>query len=58
MTAPEENGPAEKPLLKVVKGTPDDYQLAALTAVIAGLASAAPVEDAPKRRSEIGRAHV
>ncbi|MDX8051913.1 acyl-CoA carboxylase subunit epsilon [Lentzea sp. BCCO 10_0798] len=47
MTAPE-----EKPLLKVVKGTPDDYQLAALTAVIAGLASAAPAEDEPKQRSE------
>ena len=47
MTAPE-----EKPLLKVVKGTPDDYQLAALTAVIAGLASAAPVEEKPTQRSE------
>jgi hypothetical protein len=49
VTAPEEN---EKPLLEVVRGTPDDYELAALTAVIAGLASAAPAEDAPKRRSE------
>ncbi|WP_394615537.1 acyl-CoA carboxylase subunit epsilon [Lentzea sp. JNUCC 0626] len=48
MSAPEEN----VPLLKVVKGTPDDHQLAALTAVIAGLASAVPVEEAPQRRSE------
>ncbi|SEP94845.1 Acyl-CoA carboxylase epsilon subunit [Lentzea xinjiangensis] len=47
MTAPE-----EKPLLKVVKGTPDDHQLAALTAVIAGLAAATPAEDEPPRRSE------
>lgn len=51
MTAPDEK-PREKPMLKVVKGTPDDYQLAALTAVIAGLASAAPAEDKPARRSE------
>ncbi|MET9228950.1 acyl-CoA carboxylase subunit epsilon [Lentzea sp. NPDC003310] len=48
MTAPE-----EKPLLRVVKGDPDDYQLAALTAVVAGLASGgAPVEEEPQRRSE------
>ncbi|GGM84271.1 acetyl-CoA carboxylase biotin carboxyl carrier protein subunit [Lentzea pudingi] len=47
MTAPE-----EKPLLKVVKGTPDDYQLAALTAVIAGLASTQPAEEKPERRPE------
>jgi hypothetical protein len=44
--------PQEKPLLRVVKGDPDDHQLAALTAVIAGLAAAAPVEDEPKQRSE------
>ncbi|HUQ55964.1 acyl-CoA carboxylase subunit epsilon [Lentzea sp.] len=49
MTAPEE----DKPLLQVVKGTPDDYELAALTAVVAGLASASqPAEDKPARRSE------
>jgi hypothetical protein len=48
VTAPE-----EKPLLRVVKGDPDDYQLAALTAVIAGLAAAAPVEASkPAPRSE------
>lgn len=48
MTAPEES----TPLLRVVKGTPDDHQLAALTAVIAGLASAAPAEEKPAPRSE------
>jgi hypothetical protein len=42
----------QQPLLRVVKGTPDDYQLAALTAVIAGLAAAAPAEDKPAQRSE------
>ncbi|MFD5824887.1 acyl-CoA carboxylase subunit epsilon [Lentzea sp. NPDC060358] len=49
MSAPEEN----KPLLRVVKGEPDDFQLAALTAVVAGLAAAAPVaDDEPKPRPE------
>jgi hypothetical protein len=44
---------ADQPLLRVVKGDPDDCELAALTAVVAGLASAAPVEDPkPARRSE------
>jgi hypothetical protein len=43
---------ADQPLLRVVKGTPDDHQLAALTAVIAGLAAATPAEDEPARRSE------
>ncbi|WP_434438663.1 acyl-CoA carboxylase subunit epsilon [Lentzea sp. E54] len=47
MTAPE-----EQPLLKVVKGSPDDHQLAALTAVIAGLAAAVPAEEEPSPRSE------
>ncbi|KOV80406.1 acetyl-CoA carboxylase [Nocardia sp. NRRL S-836] len=39
-------------MLRVVKGAPDDHELAALTAVIAGLAAAVPVEDTPVRRSE------
>ncbi len=51
MTAPEEK-PQERALLRVVKGGPDDYELAALTAVIAGLASATPPEDKPAQRSE------
>ncbi len=42
----------QQPLLRLVKGTPDDHELAALTAVIAGLASAAPAEDKPVRRPE------
>ena len=32
--------PAERPLLRVVRGEPDDLELAALTAVVAALASA------------------
>jgi hypothetical protein len=51
VTAPEEK-PRERALLRVVKGGPDDYELAALTAVIAGLASAAPADDKPAVRSE------
>ncbi len=42
----------EKPFLRLVKGTPDDHELAALTAVIAGLASATPAADTSTRRSE------
>jgi len=42
----------EKPFLRLVKGTPDDHELAALTAVIADLASATPAPDQPARRSE------
>ncbi|ANZ37827.1 acetyl-CoA carboxylase biotin carboxyl carrier protein subunit [Lentzea guizhouensis] len=49
MSAPEVS---EQPLLRVVKGAPDDYELAALTAVVAGLAAAVPVEEKPARRSE------
>ncbi|TWP48302.1 acyl-CoA carboxylase subunit epsilon [Lentzea tibetensis] len=45
------SGEAERPLLRLVRGTPDDHELAALTAVVAGLASAAPAADAPARRS-------
>jgi hypothetical protein len=43
---------ADQPLLRVVKGAPDDHELAALTAIIAGLASATPAEDKPEQRSE------
>ena len=43
----------QQPLLRLVKGTPDDHELAALTAVIAGLAAAAPAQDdKPAARSE------
>ena len=41
----------ERPLLRLVRGTPDDYELAALTAVVAGLASAPVSEPEPERRS-------
>jgi Acyl-CoA carboxylase epsilon subunit len=51
VTAPDEN--VAQPLLRVVKGTPDDHELAALTAIIAGLAAAGPAEEPkPARRSE------
>ncbi|GLZ35656.1 acetyl-CoA carboxylase biotin carboxyl carrier protein subunit [Lentzea sp. NBRC 105346] len=42
---------SERPLLRLVRGTPDDYELAALTAVVAGLASASVPEPEPERRS-------
>jgi hypothetical protein len=46
---------AESPLLRVVKGTPDETELAALTAVIAAAAAAAAAapadRPAPPRRS-------
>lgn len=42
----------QRPLLRIVKGTPDDHELAAVTAVIAGLASATPAPDKPAPRSE------
>ncbi|WP_433265383.1 acyl-CoA carboxylase subunit epsilon [Actinosynnema sp. CS-041913] len=39
-----------RPYLRVVRGTPDDVELAALTAVVAGLAAAtAPTEDSSRR---------
>jgi hypothetical protein len=38
----------QEPLLRIVRGTPDDAELAALTAVVAGLATATPARPAPK----------
>lgn len=44
--------PAEpRPLLRIVRGNPDDAELAALTAVVAGLAAATPQDRPPPRRS-------
>lgn len=42
----------DQPLLKIVRGTPDDDELAALTAVVAGLTSVAapPARPAPRSR--------
>ena len=38
------------PHLRVVRGNPDDVELAAVTAVVVGLATAGgPVEDEPRR---------
>jgi hypothetical protein len=42
---------AERPLLRVVRGTPDDVELAALTAVVAAAASAPAAAAKPTRRS-------
>jgi hypothetical protein len=41
----------EPPLLRVVKGTPDEAELAALTAVIAAAAAAPAERPTPPRRS-------
>ncbi|RZS33859.1 acyl-CoA carboxylase epsilon subunit-like protein [Herbihabitans rhizosphaerae] len=41
----------ERPLLRVVRGTPDDAELAALTAVVAGIAASGPAEPEEKPRS-------
>lgn len=40
-----------RPLLRVVRGTPDDAELAALTAVVAALAAGDSPEPAPRPRS-------
>ncbi|TDP93654.1 acyl-CoA carboxylase subunit epsilon [Labedaea rhizosphaerae] len=41
----------EKPVLRVVRGTPDDLELAALTAVVASLRTPEPeTEQAPPSR--------
>jgi hypothetical protein len=42
------------PLLRVVRGAPDDAELAALTAVVAALSSAPPEERAAAPRSAWG----
>jgi Acyl-CoA carboxylase epsilon subunit len=47
MTEPEH----PRPLLRVVRGTPDDTELAALTAVVAALASAPAETPAAEPRS-------
>ena len=41
----------QKPVLRVVRGTPDELELAALTAVVATLRAPQPVDEAqPKSR--------
>ncbi|MGH3520654.1 MAG: acyl-CoA carboxylase epsilon subunit [Haloechinothrix sp.] len=42
---------ARRPVLRVVRGTPDEFELAALTAVVAAAASQAGAAPEPKRRS-------
>lgn len=50
MSEPEQTPPA-RPVLRVVRGNPDDAELAALTAVVAAAASAAPEPEKPERTS-------
>lgn len=41
---------SQKPVLRVVRGTPDDVELAALTAALAAVAAnSAPADDQPAR---------
>jgi hypothetical protein len=40
MSTPATEPAAERPLLRIVRGTPDDEELAALTAVVASVAAA------------------
>jgi len=43
----------QRPLLRVVRGNPDDAELAALTAVVAGLAGTGPAEPTQQRRRSL-----
>jgi acyl-CoA carboxylase epsilon subunit len=45
---------SEQPLLRVVRGTPDDVELAALTAVVGALAAATPEPDTRPEPSRWG----
>ncbi|WAL64957.1 acyl-CoA carboxylase subunit epsilon [Amycolatopsis cynarae] len=40
-----------RPFLRIVRGAPDEVELAALTAVVTAAASAQPGQGAPRRRS-------
>jgi acyl-CoA carboxylase epsilon subunit len=40
---------SERPLLRVVRGTPDDVELAALAAVVASLSSSPPAVETSQR---------
>ncbi|WIX79748.1 acyl-CoA carboxylase subunit epsilon [Amycolatopsis carbonis] len=42
---------SDRPLLRVVRGNPDDAELAALTAVVAAVAAASGGSPAPQRRT-------
>jgi hypothetical protein len=49
---------AGRPILKVVRGTPDEAELAALTAVVAGMAAAAAAEEAEQHSEWANRARL
>ena len=46
---------SEKPLLRVVRGNPDDTELAVLTAVVSALAAAPAPSDEPATPSQWGK---
>ncbi|MGH3951178.1 MAG: acyl-CoA carboxylase subunit epsilon [Pseudonocardiaceae bacterium] len=48
----EEDTEPGRPLLRVVRGTPDEFELAALTAVVAAAGSNAGDQPEPRRRSQ------
>ncbi|MDQ1678551.1 MAG: hypothetical protein QOC93_3695 [Actinomycetota bacterium] len=52
-TAPDEKAAPGRPFLRVVRGTPDDAELAALTAVVLSLAAAG--SDAPPEPPSLWR---
>lgn len=54
MTRDDESAKPDRPLLRVVRGTPDEAELAALTAVVAGLAVGAAEQNAPEPRARSG----
>ncbi|MGH3495232.1 MAG: acyl-CoA carboxylase subunit epsilon [Sciscionella sp.] len=47
----EESEQPRRPLLRVVRGNPDDAEIAALSAIVAGLGSAAVEPEEPRQRS-------
>lgn len=51
MSDEQTSGTPERPLLRVVRGNPDDTELAALTAVVAAATSRGEPAPPPQRRS-------
>jgi hypothetical protein len=51
MSQEADAAPDQRPVLRIVRGDPDDVEIAALTAALSGLAAAkAAVEEPPQRR--------
>lgn len=47
----------QRPLLRIVRGTPDEHELAALTAVVAGMAAGAAEPEPPQQHSRWADPH-